>query len=110
MNDSYQDLARFLKALSDPKRLAIVDMLSCGERCACDLLDYFSVTQPTLSHDMKVLLACGICTSRKSGKNTYYALCGDTLEKFEGVLHHILSPKKDCICFLQKKGKCACES
>ena len=98
MNDSYQDLARFLKALS------------CGERCACDLLDYFSVTQPTLSHDMKVLLACGICTSRKSGKNTYYALCGDTLEKFEGVLHHILSPKKDCICFLQKKGKCTCES
>ena len=55
MNDSYQDLARFLKALSDPKRLAIVDMLSCGERCACDLLDYFSVTQPTLSHDMVIL-------------------------------------------------------
>lgn len=46
MNDSYQDLARFLKALSDPKRLAIVDMLSCGERCASDLLDYFPLPSP----------------------------------------------------------------
>lgn len=109
MNDSYQDLARFLKALSDPKRLAIVDMLSCGERCACDLLDYFSVTQPTLSHDMKVLLACGICTSRKSGKIPIMPCVVTPLKSSKGFSIISCHPKRLYL-LLQKKGKCTCES
>ena len=51
MEQVYQDSARILKVISDPKRLRIVDMLSCGELCACKILEAFHITQPTLSHD-----------------------------------------------------------
>ena len=51
----YMSTAKMLKAISDPKRLRIVDMLSCGELCACKILEMFHITQPTLSHDMRVL-------------------------------------------------------
>ena len=57
MEKIYTETAKILKALSDPKRLRIVDMLSCGELCACQILEAFHVTQPTLSHDMKLLAA-----------------------------------------------------
>ena len=52
----YIDTAKMLKAMSDPKRLRIVDMLSCGELCACEILEEFHITQPTLSQDMRVLV------------------------------------------------------
>ena len=55
MEQIYIDNAKILKAISDPKRLRIVDMLSCGEMCACKIQEAFNITQPTLSHDMKVL-------------------------------------------------------
>lgn len=53
MEKIYIDTAKILKAISDPKRLKIVDMLSCREQCACKLQKAFAITQPTLSHDMK---------------------------------------------------------
>ena len=56
MEQVYLDTAKILKAISDPKRLRIVDMLSCGELCACRILEAFHITQPTLSHDMKLLI------------------------------------------------------
>ena len=62
MEKIYTETAKILKALSDPKRLRIVDMLSCGELCACQILEAFHVTQPTLSHDMKLLVEAGIVT------------------------------------------------
>ena len=74
MEQIYTDTAKILKALSDPKRLRIVDMLSCGELCACQILEEFHVTQPTLSHDMKLLVEAGIVKDRREGKNIYYSL------------------------------------
>ena len=65
MEQIYVDTANVLKALSDPKRLRIVDMLSCGELCACVIQEEFDISQPTLSHDMKVLLNTGVVTARK---------------------------------------------
>ena len=67
MNQDYNANARIIKALSDPSRLKIVDILSCGEMCACDILEHFDFTQPTLSHHMKVLMECGIVECRKEG-------------------------------------------
>lgn len=52
---NYEEMSVILKALADPKRLKIIDLLSCGSLCACDILDHFEFTQPTLSHHMKVL-------------------------------------------------------
>lgn len=74
MEQRYINTAKVLKAISDPKRLRIVDMLSCGELCACVIQKEFNITQPTLSHDMKVLLVAGVVTARKEWKNTYYSL------------------------------------
>ena len=54
------DVALICKALSDPNRLKIVQMLSDGEKCGCKLLEAFEITQPTLSHHMKILEECGL--------------------------------------------------
>ncbi|QUA52938.1 ArsR/SmtB family transcription factor [Aristaeella lactis] len=80
MNKQYGNYAKIFKALSDPKRVRIVDLLSCGEMCGCVLLKCFEVTQPTLAHDMKVLTEAGVVTSRREGKRTLYSLNMKTLE------------------------------
>ena len=70
----YDNTARLLKALADSKRLKIVDILSCGTMCACDILEHFDFTQPTLSHHMKILCDTGIVDSCKDGKWMHYSL------------------------------------
>ena len=94
----YIDTAKMLKAMSDPKRLRIVDMLSCGELCACVILESFHITQPTLSHDMKVLVEAGIVSDRREGKNTYYSLNKDILDQMQKTLGKMFEDKPDCIC------------
>ena len=98
MEQIYIDTAKILKAISDPKRLRIVDMLSCGELCGCEILEAFHITQPTLSHDMKVLIEAGIVNDRREGKNIYYSLNGEHLTAFENTLHEITTQKANCIC------------
>ena len=97
----YIDTAKILKAVSDPKRLRIVDMLSCGELCACKILEAFHITQPTLSHDMKVLIEAKIVNDRREGKNIYYSLNKEQLAAFEATLHNVLTEKADCICNIE---------
>ncbi len=87
-----------LRALSDPKRLRIVDMLSCGELCACRILEAFDITQPTLSHDMKLLSAAGIVRQRREGKNIFYSLDTQALDALHGTLGRVFHDKPDCIC------------
>ena len=86
MEPIYVNTAKMLKALSDPKRLRIVDMLSCGEMCACVILEAFQVTQPTLSHDMKVLTEAGLVTDRREGKNIFYTLNLERLRVLQDTL------------------------
>lgn len=74
MDKNYEANAKIFKALSDPNRLEIIDILSCGEKCACDILENFQFIQPTLSHHMKVLIECGLVKSRKEGIWRYYSL------------------------------------
>ena len=62
------------KALGDNNRLQIVQMLSDGEKCGCRLLERFKITQPTLSHHMKILCECGLVNDRKEGKWHHYSL------------------------------------
>ena len=62
------DVALICKALGDANRLEIVKMLSDGEKCGCKLLERFEITQPTLSHHMKILMECGLVNARKDGK------------------------------------------
>jgi len=67
-------LAAMCKALGDSNRLQIVQLLTAGELCACKLLEKFAITQPTLSHHMKVLTECGLVLVRKEGKWCHYRL------------------------------------
>ena len=98
MEQVYIDTAKMLKAMSDPKRLRIVDMLSCGEMCACVILESFHITQPTLSHDMKLLVEAGIVKDRREGKNIYYSLNRENLSKMHEILGRMFEDKPDCIC------------
>ena len=105
MEAVYAEMAKIRKAISDPKRLKIEDMLSCGELCACKILEAFQITQPTLSHDMKVLIESGIVKDRREGKNIYYSLDLKRLEAFEERLKHIFEEKANCIC---RTTDCTC--
>lgn len=69
-----KDMILICKALSDTNRLEIVRMLSDGEKCGCKILDKFNITQPTLSHHMKILVDCGLVNDRKEGKWHHYSL------------------------------------
>ena len=71
MQIDYEKYARIFKVMSDPKRLKIIDMLSEGELCACKILEEFHITQPTLSHDMKLLVDAGLVNDRREGKNIF---------------------------------------
>jgi ArsR family transcriptional regulator len=105
MNESYMENTLLFKALGDTNRLMIVDMLSCGELCACMILEKFNITQPTLSHHMKILCDCGLVKGRKDGKWTYYTLNEQRVQSFRDFLTAITSNKEDCIC---KDGWCDC--
>jgi ArsR family transcriptional regulator len=76
-NDAY--CASLMKALSDETRLRIVKMISGGELCACEILEQFHITQPTLSYHMKLLCESGLVESRKDGIWMKYTLKLDVL-------------------------------
>lgn len=66
--------AKIFKALADENRLLILEILKNGEMCADELLERLSISQPTLSHHMKILCSEGIVLFKKSGRRIYYAI------------------------------------
>lgn len=70
------------KALGDANRFEIIKMISDGEKCGCKLLERFKITQPTLSHHMKILVEAGLVSDRREGKWHYYSLNKDRLENY----------------------------
>lgn len=66
--------ATIFKAFCDENRIRILEQLLTGEKCACVLLDNLQITQPTLSHHMKILCDADIVISRKEGKWTHYSI------------------------------------
>ncbi len=66
--------AAIFKAFCDENRIRILKQLRTGEKCACVLLDNLQITQPTLSHHMKILCDADIVISRKEGKWIHYSL------------------------------------
>ena len=77
MKSKYALMAEMFKALGDENRLRLIEELKDGEKNAGELLDKLSVTQPTLSHHMKILCDSGIVESRKEGKWTYYSISAE---------------------------------
>ena len=85
-------LATTFKALSDPTRLKILRYLAeqatcCN--CACDLESLTGLSQPTISHHMKILLRSGLVSGEKQGRWMYYRVDSDGLESLQKSLTHL---------------------
>lgn len=74
MEQRYTEEAKVFKALCDAKRLAILEQLRSGEKCACVLQEPLDLTQSGLSYHMKILCDSGLVVSRQEGKWTHYRL------------------------------------
>ncbi len=96
--DKYINGAKVFKALGDPRRAMIVDMLSCGELCACKILERFAMSQSTLSHHMKLLCECGLVGGRNEGKWTYYSLSSEGVAGIKQFLSDITVGKENHLC------------
>ena len=89
-------IAQIFKALCDENRVQIMKLLRTGEKCACKLLEELNISQPTLSHHMKILCDSGLVIGRKEGKWMHYAICCDGVKQVRGLLKELLSI--DCEC------------
>ena len=109
MNDKYCVNALLSKAFTDKSRLLIIEMLSCGELCACKILEKFNFSQPTLSHHMKILCDCGLVSGRKEGKWTYYTLNNAAVKEYLSFIGEITTKREDCICEERSGNNELCE-
>ena len=78
--------ALIFKAFCDENRIRILQLLQDGEKCACRLLEEMNITQPTLSHHMKILCDSGIVVGRKEGKWTHYSISAEGAKYAEKCL------------------------
>ncbi len=97
MKNKYAETAEVFKAFCDENRIRILEMLQTGEKCGCKLLEELNVTQPTLSHHMKILCDSGIVEGRKEGKWTHYKISNDGRNNALKLLEKITSTKNTCI-------------
>lgn len=105
---SSSDAAQMFKALSDETRLKIVDMVSCAELCACDILEEFQLTQPTLSYHMKILTDSGLVSARKDGAWMRYTLNTESAGHLKEFLDLITAETEEVIAGRQGRtaGNC----
>ncbi|WP_295261828.1 metalloregulator ArsR/SmtB family transcription factor [Selenomonas sp.] len=93
--DGFSKDARCFHALADPNRLAILCALQQGEKCACDLLADLRISQPTLSHHMKLLVDSGLVAARKEGRWMHYSIVPEAAQLFRTMM--------------AQYARCACE-
>lgn len=91
MNEN--QIATLCKALGDENRVKIIQLLTKGELCACHILEAFNITQPTLSHHMKILSECNLVNGRKDGKWMHYSINYKTFCEFQIAIDEICKSK-----------------
>ena len=80
------ELAGVFKALADPTRVSIVNRLAAGEACCvCDLTAAFSLSQPTISHHLRILRDAGLVDADRRGTWAYYRLVPEAIERLRDV-------------------------
>jgi len=87
--DEAERLAGALKVLADPARLRLLSLIGAqpeGEACVCDLTAPIGLSQPTVSHHLKVLADAGLVTSEKRGRNVWYGVVPAALEALRAAL------------------------
>lgn len=96
-----QEMVCIFKALSDENRIRILRLLKGGEKCACKLLEELNISQPTLSHHMKILCDAGIVSGRREGKWTHYSISCEGVCRIRNLMKQLLSAEHipaDCNC------------
>jgi ArsR family transcriptional regulator, arsenate/arsenite/antimonite-responsive transcriptional repressor len=87
--DEAATLAAGFKALADPTRLRLISLVAVHadqEACVCDLTEPVGLSQPTVSHHLRLLVEAGILTREQRGKWAYYKLVPDTLDTLAGLI------------------------
>ena len=85
MKDADPDV-QLLQAMADPVRLSIVRQLAaCASVCACDFTECCSVSQPTISHHLKVLREAGVVTTERRGTYIHYQLAPDFSRRWAAI-------------------------
>lgn len=91
-DDAAEALARMFKALGDPTRVKLLSMIAAapeGEACICDMTDPVGLSQPTVSHHMKLLVEAGLATREQRGRWAYYRVVPEVLRALAGALSPI---------------------
>lgn len=95
-------MAAAFKALGDKNRIRILKLLHSGEKCACKLLEELNISQPTLSHHMKILCKAEIVSGRREGKWMHYSICCGGAENTRTMLQELL-------CLRSVPAYCSCK-
>ena len=91
-DDAAEALARMFKALGDPTRVKLLSMIAAapdGEACICDMTEPVGLSQPTVSHHMKLLVEAGLATREQRGKWAYYRVAPEVLQALASALSPI---------------------
>lgn len=83
--------ALIFRAFCDENRIRVLKMLTSGEKCACKILEELNITQPTLSHHMKILCDSGIVVGRKEGKWMHYSISAEGAKAAESKFKELTS-------------------
>jgi ArsR family transcriptional regulator len=93
-----RDCVEFCRALGDANRQRILQLLLQGEMCVGDIVAEFETSQPTISHHLSVLRQAGLVTSRRDGKQVYYAINRDNVVECCGMLMARFEAQDACEC------------
>ena len=102
---SYREDVKKIKALADENRLAIMEALQHGEKCGCELLEELQITQPTLSHHMKILADSGLVDYNKDGKWMRYRISAEGVQAFRDMIRSYAR----CDCEDTETPSCCCK-
>ena len=103
--EKIKETTDLLKALADEHRLKIIDLLSCcGELCVCDLTEQMNLSQPNMSHHLKILKNAELIVATKCGRWVHYNLNEKQIEKMQKNLEFIVTKQPKRYNF--KKSNC----
>lgn len=95
-DETAQTLARMFKALADPTRVKLLSMIAAaegGEACICDMTEPVGLSQPTVSHHMKLLVEAGLATREQRGRWAYYRVVPEVLRSLSSALAPIAAAR-----------------
>lgn len=90
-------IVKILKAIADENRLKMINLLSCQSLCTCNFVDILAISQPNVSHHLKILKEAGLITASKRGRWIDYSLSQENIALIKNELNSILEKcEKDC--------------